>query len=170
MMKPGASRRASPRRFTSKDGLPSPWPTDCAFHRVLGAHAGRLCDVPEQLGSVSDNIRRTAHIRTHRVMSRWLLLFLAACMIALAGCEARPTATVERPDSTKNATGEVARGTDPDGAQGSDDTATVRLNPGRSRHDETSYSAAIRAGRKAMANWPKAPAVLSGAILPQYRV
>jgi hypothetical protein len=118
-------------------------------------------------------------------MSRWLLLFLVASMIALAGCDGRPTATVARPDSTKNATGEVAPGTNPDGAQGAgasdsvahsrmfagaNDTATVRLNPGRNRHDEISYSAAIRAGRKAIANWPAAPAVLSGAILPQYRV
>ena len=135
--------------------------------------------------SVSDNIRRTAHLCTHCVISRWLLLLLAANMIALAGCDGRPAATVATADSTKNATGEVARGTDPDGAQGAgaydsvahsrmfrsaDDTATVRLNPGRSRHDEISYSAAIRAGRKAVANWPAAPAVLSGAILPQYRI
>src|SRR5262249_59049227 len=97
--------------------------------------------------------RSTAHICTHYVLSRWLLLFLAASMIALAGCDGTPTATVARPDSTKNAPGEVARGTDPDGAQGAgasdsvahsrmfagaDDTATVRLNPGRSRQDRTS--------------------------------
>jgi hypothetical protein len=114
-----------------------------------------------------------------------LLLFLAASMIALAGCEGTPTATVARADSTKNATGEIAPGTDPDGAPGAgasdsvahsrmfagaDDTAPVRLNPGRTRHDEISYSAAIRAGRKAIANWPAAPAVLSGAILPQNRI
>src|SRR5262245_40213697 len=118
-------------------------------------------------------------------MSRWLLLFLAASMIALAGCDGTPTATVARPDSTKNAPGEVARGTDPDGAQGAgasesvahsrmfagaNDTATVRLHPERSRHDEISYAAAIRAGRKAIANWPAAPALLPGAILPQYRI
>ena len=134
---------------------------------------------------MSDNIRSTAHICTHCVMSRWLLLFLAASMIALAGCDGTPTATVARPDSTKNATGEVAQGTDPDGAQGAgpsdsvahsrmlagaDDTAPARLNPGRTRHDEISYAAAIRAGRKAIANWPAAPAVLPGAILPKYRI
>jgi hypothetical protein len=134
---------------------------------------------------VSDNIRGTAHTCTHGLMSRWLLFFLAAGMIALVGCDGRPAATVAGPDSTKNASGEVARGTDPGGAQGAgasdsvahsrmfagaNDTATVRLNPGRNRHDEISYSAAIRAGRKAIANWPAIPAVLSGAILPQYRV
>ena len=134
---------------------------------------------------MSHHIRSTVHICTHGVMSRLLLLFLAANMIALAGCDGRPAATLARPDSTKNAVGEVARGTDPDGAQGAgasdsvahsrmfagaDDTAPVRLNPGRTRHDEISYSAAIRAGRKARANWPAAPAVLSGAILPHYRV
>jgi len=134
---------------------------------------------------MSENIRSTAQTCTHGVMSRWLLLFLAAGMIALAGCDGRPAATVARPDSTKNAAAEVARGTDPDDAQGAgasdsvthsrmsagaNDTATVRLNPGRSRHDEISYSAAIRAGRKALANWPAIPAVLPGAILPQYRV
>jgi hypothetical protein len=134
---------------------------------------------------VSDNIHSTAHRSTHGVMSRWLLSFLAASMTALASCDGTPTATVARPDSTKNATGEVTRGTDPDGAQGAggsdsvapsgmlagaNETATVRLDPGRSRHDEISYAAAIRAGRKAIANWPAAPAVLSGAILPKYRV
>jgi hypothetical protein len=134
---------------------------------------------------VSDDIRSTANVCTLCVMPRWLLLFWAASMIALAGCDRMPTATVARPDSTKNATGEVAHGTDPDGAQGAgtsdsvahprkftgaDDTAPVRLNPGRNRHDEISYSAAIRAGRKAITNWPAAPAVLSGAILPQNRI
>jgi hypothetical protein len=134
---------------------------------------------------MSENIRSTAQTCTRGVMSRWPLLFLTAGMIALAGCDGRPAATLARPDSTKNAAAEVARGTDPDDAQGAgasdsvthsrmsagaNDTATVRLNPGRSRHDEISYSAAIRAGRKASANWPAIPAVLPGAILPQYRV
>jgi hypothetical protein len=134
---------------------------------------------------MSENIRSTAQTCTHGVMSRWPLLFLTAGMIALAGCDGRPAATLARPDSTKNAAAEVARGTDPDDAQGAgasdsvthsrmsagaNDTATVRLNPGRSRHDEISYSAAIRAGRKALANWPAIPTVLPGAILPQYRV
>src|SRR4029453_19306046 len=80
--------------------------------------------------SVSDNIRRTAHLCTHCVISRWLLLLLAATMIGLAGCDGRPTVTVARPDSTKNATGEVARDTDPDGAQGagaSDSVAHSRM-------------------------------------------
>ena len=134
---------------------------------------------------MSDNIGSTANTGTHGVMSRWPLLFLAASMIALAGCDGTPAATVASPDSTKDAVGEVARGTDAGGAQaagasdsaaqsrtlaGADDTAAVRLNPGRTRHDEISFSAAIRAGRKAMANWPAPPAVLSGAILPQYRI
>jgi hypothetical protein len=133
---------------------------------------------------VSDNIRSTAHLCTHGVMSRWLLLFLAASMTALAGCDGASTATVAKPDSTKNAPDEVARGTDPNGTQtagasdpaaqsrmssGANDTATG-LNPGRTRHDEISFSAALRAGRKAMASWPAIPAVLPGAILPQYRI
>ena len=132
---------------------------------------------------MSDNIRSTAHTCTRGAMSRWLPLFLAASVIALAGCDARPPATVAVPDSTKNVTAEVARGTGLDGRQGAvasdahsrmsagaNDTATVGLNPGRTRHDEISYSAAIRAGRKAIANWPTIPAVLPGAILPQYRI
>ncbi|HEX9362432.1 MAG TPA: hypothetical protein VGA47_01455, partial [Candidatus Dormibacteraeota bacterium] len=62
-----------------------------------------------------------------------LLLFLAASMIALAGCEGTPTATVARADSTKNATGEIAPGTDPDGAPGagaSDSVAHSRMFAG----------------------------------------
>jgi hypothetical protein len=67
---------------------------------------------------MSENIRSTAQTCTHGVMSRWPLLFLTAGMIALAGCDGRPAATLARPDSTKNAAAEVARGTDPDDAQG----------------------------------------------------
>src|SRR4029453_15463909 len=107
---------------------------------------------------MSENIRSTAQTSTHGVMSRWPLLFLAAGMIALAGCDGRPAATLAKPDSTKNAAGEVARGTDPGGAQGAgasdsvthsrmsagaNDTATVRLNPGRTRPDEFSYSGEV---------------------------
>src|SRR5262249_60285435 len=100
-------------------------------------------------------------------MSGGLLLFLAASLIALAGWDGTSTATVARPDSAKNAPGEIARDTDPASAQGAgapdpvaharmvagaDDTATGRLNPGRTRHDELSYPAATRAGRQATAN------------------
>src|SRR5262245_62807423 len=98
---------------------------------------------------MSDNIRSTAHTCTHGVMSRWLLVFLAASMMPLAGCDGTSTSTVAKPDSTKNAPGEVARGTDPNGTQtarasdsvaqsaGTNDTATG-LSPGRTRHDEIS--------------------------------
>jgi hypothetical protein len=133
---------------------------------------------------VSDNIRSTAHTCTRGTMSRWLPVFLTASVIALAACDGTSTSTVAKPDSMKNATGEAAQSTNPNGAPGAgasdsvaqsrmsagaNDTATG-LNPGRTRHDEISFSAAIRAGRKAIANWPAVPAVLPGAILPQYRI
>jgi len=65
---------------------------------------------------MSENIRSTAQTCTHGVMSNGLVV-LDGGMIALAGCDGRPAATLARPDSTKNAAAEVARGTDPDDAQ-----------------------------------------------------
>ena len=50
------------------------------------------------------------------------------------------------------------------------DSAPIRLNPGRNAHDSASYLSAIRAGRKAMANWPAGPTPLAGALLPKKRI
>ncbi|MEO7085743.1 MAG: hypothetical protein ABI442_18935 [Gemmatimonadaceae bacterium] len=52
----------------------------------------------------------------------------------------------------------------------SSDTTKPRLNPGRTKQDESSFASAIRAGEKAVAKWPAAPALLPGAILPANRV
>jgi hypothetical protein len=50
------------------------------------------------------------------------------------------------------------------------DSAPIRLNPGRTAHDSTSYVSAIRAGRKAMVSWPAGPTPLPGALFPAKRI
>jgi hypothetical protein len=80
----------------------------------------------------------------------------------------------------------TANGALPDSASGgaavatSDPTAKSRmfagadtnakLISGRTKMDANSYASAIRAGNKAMANWPTGPAPLAGSILPANRV
>jgi hypothetical protein len=51
-----------------------------------------------------------------------------------------------------------------------DDTAGAKLIAGRSKQDYASYGATIRAGAKAMGNWPKGPTALTGALLPANRI
>src|SRR3569833_3617927 len=46
----------------------------------------------------------------------------------------------------------------------------AKLIDGRTKMDASSYASAVRAGNKAMANWPTGPAALPGAILPANRV
>ena len=50
------------------------------------------------------------------------------------------------------------------------DTARARLIAGRSVHDNTAFQAAIRAGTRAMKNWPSGPTAAAGALLPGSRI
>jgi hypothetical protein len=50
------------------------------------------------------------------------------------------------------------------------DTAGAKLIAGRSKQDYASFASTLRAGAKAMANWPKGPTALSGALLPGNRI
>lgn len=99
-------------------------------------------------------------------MSRSGLSLLGASVIVLASYGW--SATAAAPNSTRAAT------SDPTAYSrmfaGANDTAKIELNPGRKQQDHISYVAAIRAGRKAMANWPTGPGALSGAILPGSRI
>jgi hypothetical protein len=119
------------------------------------------------------------------MMSRSALVVLAAGLMVLAtyGSEARATAAT--PGSRRDANGEIRTRSDAnrgpraaafDSAAhsrmfaGANDTDNVQLNQGRKPQHLVSYAAAIRAGRKAMANWPTGPAALPGAILPHSRI
>ena len=50
------------------------------------------------------------------------------------------------------------------------DSVRPRLAPGRPTKDATSFAAAIRAGARKEATWPKGPAPLAGALLPKNRI
>jgi len=122
------------------------------------------------------------------MQARSIVLSLGACA-ALAGCSSKPNAKASTPDSTRNSNGDVSRSpakdtgaASPGHAAASDptmhsrlfagaaaDTTNIKLNPGRKPQDLAQYVAAIRAGAKAMPNWP-APAAASGAILPGSRI
>jgi hypothetical protein len=101
---------------------------------------------------------------------------------AIGACSARPDAKASgSPSETSNASnGEVGKpgGNELDPATKAggavkypaNDTATPRLIDGRTKMDNNSFMSAIRAGRKAEANWPKGPEALEGAILPKRRI
>jgi hypothetical protein len=109
----------------------------------------------------------------------------------LVGCVARPDAKPITPsdstqpekadsvaatavDSTRSSSGEVASLRTAAGNLPKTlidpDTSRPRLIAGRNAHDSVAYLSAIRAGRKAMANWPVGPAPLDGAVLPNKRI
>jgi hypothetical protein len=51
------------------------------------------------------------------------------------------------------------------------DSKTVgTLLPGRSKQDQATFNAAIRAGERMLASWPKGPSPNAGALLPQNRI
>lgn len=52
----------------------------------------------------------------------------------------------------------------------SNDSTKPHLIAGRSKQDMSSFAATIRAGARAMASWPKPPAVLPGSLLPNNRI
>jgi hypothetical protein len=99
--------------------------------------------------------------------------------VALAACSARPDAKASGGgETTHTSGGEVVRpgeldpGTKSGGHvmfPGSDST-TPRLIDGRTKMDNNSFQSAVRAGRRAAANWPKGPEALEGAILPKQRI
>jgi len=123
------------------------------------------------------------------------LLFKSCTMVAVAaalgvGCVARPDAKPIAPsdsvrpatpdtlarttvDSTRTAAGEVTSlrvaGNLPKTLI-DPDTSRPRLVAGRNAHDSASYQSVIRAGRKAMANWPVGPTPIDGAVLPHKRI
>jgi hypothetical protein len=111
-----------------------------------------------------------------------LMLSCAAGAVALAGCGTKPSAKAATPDSTKSAAGDVATPAKSSGANDTStpadaltrfehgDTANMNLAPGRKAADLAQYRAAIRAGFKAVASWPKGPERLAGSLLPQNRI
>jgi len=105
---------------------------------------------------------------------RSALLFTALA----AACGTKPTAKAATPDSVRAANGDVApvqaravrqAGT-PASIRAVGDTTRPRLIAGRTAHDSESYAVAIRAGNKAMTNWPSGPAPVAGALLPAKRI
>jgi hypothetical protein len=50
------------------------------------------------------------------------------------------------------------------------DSINPKLAPGHKPADQTSFSAAVRAGVRKEANWPTQPAALAGALLPKNRI
>jgi hypothetical protein len=114
------------------------------------------------------------------------LISFAGSAVALTSCgthgDAKMAAT---PDTTHSAAGEVATRPTPIHVKDSvaakhsvtpapktpvGDSAKPLLLPGRNSHDATSFASAVRAGTKATANWPKAPSLLSGSVLPAKRI
>jgi hypothetical protein len=131
------------------------WHAQCAWHRAVTS--------------------------TSRIMSLSSLLHVAAALL-LAACANKPDARAASSDADSAAAHHRARG-DGDGrldpnnrfAPGrtgviSDSGTAAKLISGRTMHDSVSYRAAIRAGTKALAAWPKGPAALDGSILPAHRV
>jgi hypothetical protein len=104
------------------------------------------------------------------------LLSIAASAAVFAACgvhsDAKPAPTA---DSTHAAAGDVAAPPTPKSNAAlpivaSGDTSKPQLIAGRKAQDASSYAAAIRAGVKALATWPKPPAPLPGSILPEKRI
>ncbi len=117
---------------------------------------------------------------TKQYRSHSALLIAAA---ALAACSAKPDAKASAlSDSTRTqesaaSTGEVGVKTSGAGRQPAaatkispDDTSRARLVAGRSLQDNTAYQSAIRAGARAIKNWPAGPTAAAGALLPNRRI
>ena len=111
------------------------------------------------------------------MFARFFVLFTAVA--SLAACSAHPDASAsdKRADSTRSAGGDVAKKPGEPGATApsvppltASDTSNPRLVAGRKQHDSASFRAAIRAGAKAVPNWPAGPAAEAGALLPNNRI
>jgi hypothetical protein len=66
--------------------------------------------------------------------------------------------------NTKPASGDAAAAPTPN------DSINPRLAAGRGKKDALSFAAAIRAGTRKEASWPKGPAPIAGALLPKNRI
>lgn len=102
---------------------------------------------------------------------RAILLLIAG----VAGCGTKSTAKAVIPDTARTSGGDVAKlatpsTPQPSGKASSVDSTKPRLIAGRNAHDSVSYASAIRAGTKAMLNWPAGPTPLAGAVLPAKRI
>ena len=101
---------------------------------------------------------------------------------APAGAAANPAATAapassSEADAKAPSTGAPSRPSpspaptsSPASTRAPSDSAPPRLAAGHNAHDMTSFAAAIRAGRRAEANWPSGPAPAAGALLPKNRI
>jgi hypothetical protein len=110
--------------------------------------------------------------------SRPFLLAIGSFISLTSGlaCSSKPDAkaAVSRGDSASAAAGDVSDGGSkktarPIPVRGDTNTKPV-LGKGRSAHDSVSFFSAVRAGNRALANWPKGPDPLDGALLPAHRI
>jgi hypothetical protein len=111
-------------------------------------------------------------------MSRRALTVLLILSFAASACSTRPDAKASTEDSAHTSAANVSAKKSPadveaelERARGSaKGTETAKLIAGRNAHDSVSFYSAIRAGTRALANWPKGPDPLPGAILPHKRI
>lgn len=106
---------------------------------------------------------------THSFRASGPLLIAA---LALSACSSKPDAKASSADSARAvAGGEVtqspAKALAPEAPN---NTTSGILITGRKAHDSVSFLSAIRAGNRALPNWPKGPDAAAGAILPHKRV
>jgi hypothetical protein len=118
---------------------------------------------------------------TQQYRSYSILLMTAA---ALAACGAKP-------DAKASAVSDSSRAKEPSAVSGGEvgdkgvgsaqqpagatkltaaDTARPRLIAGRNAHDSVAFLSAIRAGTRAIKNWPAGPNALADALLPNRRI
>ena len=118
---------------------------------------------------------------TRQYLSHSMLLMTAA---AITACGAKPEAKASRlsdssrrKESSVESAGEIGGKAAGSAQQSSGpkkpstgDTSQARLIAGRTAHDNTSFQSAIRAGTRAIKNWPSGPTAAAGAILPSSRI
>jgi len=103
---------------------------------------------------------------------------LLIASFASSACSARPDAKASTDDSTHTSGGDVSAKKSPEAVEAelerargpATGTETAKLIAGRHAHDSVSFYSAIRAGTRALANWPKGPDPLTGALLPHKRI
>ena len=107
------------------------------------------------------------------------VLVLAACAAdapkaAVSGGEVATTPPSAGSPTTDSAATSPAAAATPavaeSAAPASNDSISPKLAAGRSKKDAMSFAAAIRAGTRKEAEWPKGPAPAAGALLPKNRI